>query len=58
MLQLLSEYLASCTGRRRQIVASEMKALRELYEATWCELDYAFPAKLVWCRVDVERDSL
>jgi hypothetical protein len=46
-LQLLTEYLARCAGRKRQIVDSEIKALWEFYEATWCELASAFPAKLV-----------
>ena len=57
-LQLLTEYLGCCAGRKRQIVESEMKALRELYEATWYELACTFPAKLVrWARAAVERGS-
>jgi hypothetical protein len=51
-LQLLTEYLARCAGR--QIVDSEIKALWEFYEANWCELASAFPAKLVrWARAAV-----
>jgi hypothetical protein len=46
-LQLLTEYLAGCAGRKRQIVASEIKTLQELYEATWSELGCAFPAGLI-----------
>lgn len=42
-LNLLSEYLASgAGGRKRQLVAKEVQALRELYEAVWCELGCAF----------------
>lgn len=55
-LQLLSDYLASRTGRKRQAAASEMKALRDLHESTWCELSFAFPAELVrWARAAVEQ---
>jgi hypothetical protein len=57
-LQLLSEYVAFCAGRKRQIVAAEIKALQELYDATWCELGCAFPAGLVRrARAAVERSS-
>jgi hypothetical protein len=57
-LQLLSEYLAARAGRKHQVAASEMKALRELYEATWCELNCAFPAELVrWAKAAVERHA-
>jgi hypothetical protein len=47
MLQLLTEYLGCCAGRKRQIVTAEIKALQELYHVTWCELGCAFPAGLV-----------
>lgn len=46
-LQLLTEYLAGCAGRKRQIVTSEIKTLQELYESTWSELSWAFPAGLI-----------
>ena len=47
-----------CTERCRgvwQKASGELNALRELYEATWCELGIAFPAELMrWARTDVE----
>lgn len=47
-LSLLSEYLASgAGGRKRQLVAKEIEALRELYEAVWCELGCAFSDPVV-----------
>lgn len=58
-LQLLTEYLGCCAGRKRQIVAAEIKALQESYEATWCELACAFPVKLIrWSRAAVEHVRL
>lgn len=47
-LNLLSEYLASgAGGRKRQLVAKEMQALSELYEAVWCELGCGFSDSLI-----------
>jgi uncharacterized protein YoaH (UPF0181 family) len=40
-IQLLSEYLASGTARKREVIAKELKACRQLYEAVWAEMDYA-----------------
>ena len=59
MLTLLSAYLASgAGGRRRQFVAKEMQALRDLYEAVWCELGCAFSDDFVrMTRRAVERQS-
>jgi hypothetical protein len=51
-LQLLREYLSGCAGRRHQIVASEIKALQELYDATWCELAHFPPG---WSAVPEQR---
>ncbi len=31
-IQLLSEYLASGTARKREVIAKELKACRQLYE--------------------------
>jgi hypothetical protein len=57
-LQLLTEYLGHCAGWKREIVAAEIKALQEIYDATWCELGCAFPAGLVRrARAAVERRS-
>jgi uncharacterized protein YoaH (UPF0181 family) len=41
-IQLLSEYLASGTARKREIIAQELKACRQLYEAVWAEMDCSF----------------
>jgi uncharacterized protein YoaH (UPF0181 family) len=38
-IQLLSEYLASGTARKREVIAKELKACRQLYEAVWAEMD-------------------
>jgi hypothetical protein len=59
MLTLLSAYLASgAGGRKRQFVAKEMQALRDLYEAAWCELGCAFSDDFArMTRRTVERQS-
>ena len=41
-IQLLSEYLASGTARKREVIAKELKACRQLYEAVWAEMDCTF----------------
>ena len=41
-IQLLSEYLASGTARKRELIAQELKACRQLYEAVWAEMDCTF----------------
>lgn len=57
-LQLLTECLGFCAGRKREIVAAEIGALQEIYDATWCELGCAFSAGLVRrARAAVERRS-
>jgi hypothetical protein len=58
-LSLLSEYLASgAGGRKRQLVAKEMQALRELYETVWCELGCAFSDPVVYSvREAVEHEA-
>ncbi len=43
-IQLLSEYLASGTARKREVIAQELKACRQLYEAVWAEMDCTFHA--------------
>lgn len=43
-IQLLSEYLASGTARKREVIAKELKACRQLYEAVWAEMDNTFHA--------------
>ncbi len=43
-IQLLSEYLASGSARKRELIAKELKACRQLYEAVWAELDNTFHA--------------
>jgi uncharacterized protein YoaH (UPF0181 family) len=40
-IQLLSEYLASGTARKRELIAQELKACRQLYETVWAEMDCA-----------------
>lgn len=48
MLKLLSDYLASgAGGRKRQLAAKELQALRDLYEAVWSELGCAFSDPVV-----------
>ena len=59
-LNLLSDYLASSAGgRKRQLLAKELQALRDLYEAVWCEPGCAF-GDLVICsaREAVEHEAL
>ena len=46
-IQLLSEYLASGTARKREFIAQELKACRQLYEAVWAEMDCTFHSTLV-----------
>ncbi|HEX7362288.1 MAG TPA: hypothetical protein VF283_17490 [Bryobacteraceae bacterium] len=47
-LVLLFDYLASgAGGRKRELIAKEMQALLDLYEAVWCELDDAFGARTI-----------
>lgn len=47
-LALLADYLAlPLAGRKRQVLAGEGNALRELIETVWCELDYVFPDRVV-----------
>ena len=43
-IQLLSEYLTSGTARKREIIAQELKACRQLYEAVWAEMECTFHA--------------
>jgi uncharacterized protein YoaH (UPF0181 family) len=40
-IQLLAEYLASGTARKREVIANELKACRQLYETVWAEMDSA-----------------
>ena len=58
-LNLLSEYVASgAAGRKRQLVTREMQALRELYEAIWCELGCAFSDRIISsARTAVEHEA-
>jgi uncharacterized protein YoaH (UPF0181 family) len=46
-IQLLSEYLASGTARKRELIAQELKACRQLYEAVWAEMDCTFHSTVV-----------
>jgi uncharacterized protein YoaH (UPF0181 family) len=46
-IQLLSEYLASGTARKREVIARELKACRQLYETVWAEMDCTFHSTLV-----------
>jgi uncharacterized protein YoaH (UPF0181 family) len=46
-IQLLSEYLASGTARKRELIAQELKACRQLYEAVWAEMDCALRSTVV-----------
>ncbi len=46
-IQLLSEYLASATARKREVIAKELKACRHLYEAVWAEMDCAHNSNVV-----------
>jgi hypothetical protein len=41
-IQLLAEYLASGTARKREVIDKELKACRQLYEAVWAEMDCTF----------------
>ena len=43
-IQLLYEYLASGTARKREVIAKELKACRQLYETVWAEMDNTFHA--------------
>jgi uncharacterized protein YoaH (UPF0181 family) len=46
-IQLLSEYLASGTARKREVIAKELKACRQLYETVWAEMDCTFHSTVV-----------
>jgi uncharacterized protein YoaH (UPF0181 family) len=46
-IQLLSEYLASGAARKRELIAEELKACRQLYEAVWAEMDCNFHSTVV-----------
>ncbi len=46
-IQLLSEYLASGTARKREVIAKELKACRQLYEAVWAEMECAHYSTVV-----------
>jgi uncharacterized protein YoaH (UPF0181 family) len=46
-IQLLSEYLASGTARKRELIAQELKACRQLYEAVWAEMECAHYSTVV-----------
>ena len=46
-IQLLSQYLASGSARKRELIAKELKACRQLYEAVWAEMSCAFHSTLV-----------
>lgn len=46
-IQLLSQYLASGTARRREVIAKELKACRQLYETVWAEMDCTFHSTVV-----------
>jgi hypothetical protein len=47
-LDLLSAYLTAGAGsRKREAVAQEVMAMREIYEAVWCELGFAFSSAIV-----------
>jgi len=55
-IQLLSEYLASRTARKREIIAQELKACRHLYEAVWAEMECTFhPALAEQTRQSIEQ---
>jgi hypothetical protein len=44
---LLAEYLASGTARKREVIAKELKACRQLYEAVWAEMNYTLQSTVV-----------
>jgi uncharacterized protein YoaH (UPF0181 family) len=46
-IQLLAEYLASGTARKREVIAKELKACRQLYEAVWAEMNYTLQSTVV-----------
>jgi hypothetical protein len=47
-LDLLSAYLAAGAGsRKRAALTREVKAMREIYEAVWCELGCAFSSAIL-----------
>jgi uncharacterized protein YoaH (UPF0181 family) len=46
-IQLLAEYLASGTARKREVIAKELKACRQLYETVWTEMDFTFHSTVV-----------
>jgi len=55
-IQLLSEYLASGTARKREVIAKELKACRQLYEAVWADMDCTFqPAAAERTRQSIEQ---
>jgi uncharacterized protein YoaH (UPF0181 family) len=55
-IQLLSEYLASGTARKRELIAQELKACRQLYETVWAEFDNNFhPAVAEKTRQSIEQ---
>jgi uncharacterized protein YoaH (UPF0181 family) len=53
-IQLLSQYLASGMARKREVIAEELKACRQLYEAVWVEMDCA----VAWTLVETTRRSI
>jgi hypothetical protein len=46
-IQLLSQYLASGAARKRELIAKELKACRQLYETIWAEMDCTFHSTVV-----------
>ena len=46
-IELLSEYLASGTARKRELIAKELKACRQLYETVWAEMDSTLHSTVV-----------
>jgi hypothetical protein len=53
-IQLLSDYLASGTARKRTIIAKELEACWQLYEAVWVEMSCAF----AWTLLEPTRQSI
>ena len=53
-IQLLSDYLASGTARKRTIIAKELEACRQLYEAVWVEMSCAF----AWTLLETTRQTI
>jgi uncharacterized protein YoaH (UPF0181 family) len=46
-IQLLTQYLASGTARKREVIAQELKACRQLYETVWAEMNGTFHSTVV-----------